>query len=68
MIALLVYYAFCAGVAASLCYGFRLAVSARIGLAVRLADSLKPVSKAQSSRDRVSFSNENVVNSRHLAA
>jgi hypothetical protein len=68
MAALLLYYIFCAGITASIYYGFRLAVSARIGFAVRFADSLRPIPNVLSSRDRVSCSNENIVRSRHLAA
>lgn len=68
MAALLLYYIICAGLTASIYYGFRLAVSARFGLAVRLADSLRPITNIQSSRDRISCNNENFVSSRHLAA
>lgn len=68
MAALLLYYVFCAGVAASMYYGFRLAVSARIGLAVRLAENLRPITKVQRPTEPISFNNENIVISRHLAA
>lgn len=68
MAALLLYYVFCAGVAASMYYGFRLAVSARIRLAVRLSESLRPIPSLQSAGYRIPVDNENVVSSRHLAA
>ena len=68
MAALLLYYLFCAGAAASVYYGFRLAVSARIGLAVRVSENLRPISNVGRSKERISFNNENIESSRHLAA
>jgi hypothetical protein len=68
MTALLLYYGFCAAVAAVIYYGFSSAVAAKIGLAVRAADALKPVVGAEDRKGQVSFSNENAPSSRHLAA
>jgi hypothetical protein len=68
MAALLLYYGFCAAVAAAIYYGFSFAVAAQIGLAVRVADALKPVVGPKDRKGQVSFSNENAPSSSHLAA
>ncbi|GEP02508.1 hypothetical protein MOX02_05460 [Methylobacterium oxalidis] len=64
---LLLYYAFCAGVAAAIYYGFSAAVALKFGPAVRLADALRPIPAAAPVRSS-SAGNENIVRTARHAA